>query len=540
MLLQLKQYFLRVFSLDYRGLAILRIVLWIIIIYDVALWIRFLTPFHTDLGVMPLDLLRENYPNENIRAFHSISNNYIYQSILFGIHMLIAVLFTIWRRTKEMTVLVRLFTCSVMWHNPQIINGADVVVKMFLFWGMFLPLGARRSIDHALYTAWKSHLSPKYRKQYVSTTSICSAATVALILQLCVIYVISAILKDHPIWNQEFTATYYALSLDTFVKPLWSLLYQFPEMMKWMTAFSLYLERWWVFLLLIPRRNKAWRMIAISLFIIFHLGLHLTMRLETFPRVMISGWLALIPSITWDRSVYIIQQRYTRLGLSIHLPSYFGLDSGIISNKKNNADAVIIPDESAAGKIEHIDGHDVYIPYLPWYITTFVILCLAYVMAWNIRTTTTDFAKYDDYFPRDINRFWFLFRLDQYRNMFSPFPFVDDGWTVIVWTQKNGNEINALHPGEKISFEKPAFDTHYEHEKRRKIFTNLWMKSNSQYRWPMAQYFCHKRNSTHTPDQHIKEIKRYYVLEKTLEDYKTEPLKEVLLYEWDCESYTSQ
>lgn len=169
---------------------------------------------------MTLDMLRVNYPDENIWAFHSISNNYIFQCILFGLHMLVAVLFTIGRRTKEMTVLLRLFTCSMLAHNPQIINGADIVVKMFLFRSMFLPLGARWSVDHHMYMTGKAYQDDKNRAIYTATTNVLNVATCALMVQLCVIYVLSAIMKDHTIWTTELTATYYALSLDTFVKPI--------------------------------------------------------------------------------------------------------------------------------------------------------------------------------------------------------------------------------------------------------------------------------------------------------------------------------
>jgi len=525
---KLKIYFLRIFSFDYRSLAFFRILVWFIVMYDVVLGIRFLEVFHTDLGLMSLDILMTNYPDENIRAFHSISNNYWYQLILFCIHFVVAVFFTLWKRTKEMTVILWLFTCSMLWHNPQIINWADIVVKMLLFWSMFLPLWARWSFDFVENRAKDKNDLDSHRSNYLTTSNVCSRWTVALVMQLSVIYIVTAILKSDPIRTTEYTATYYALSLDTFVKPIWSWLYQFPDIMKGMTRASINLELYGMFLLLVPRHNKVWRLIAITIFIMFHFGLFLTMRLETFPWIMIAARLSLLPSVfrnkIWDK----VESFLFRITFASRLYKYF--ENPL---KLNNKAIEVKNDSNEFTNTYLVDNFVVYVQKYRWYITVFLVLCIWYVLAWNIRTT--DFDRHDDWFPREVNRFGFLFRLDQYRNMFSPYPFVDDGRTVVKWVLKDWTDVNLLDHNKEVSFDKPKFGgTIYEHEKRRKVFTNLWMKSNSEYRQPMANYFCRKRNESHSDEEQVETVQWYYVLEKTLADYKTAPLEEVLLYDWDC------
>lgn len=476
----LVSYIKQIFSLDTRSLAVLRIWLGLVLIRDILIGMQFLTAFHTNLWVMPLDVLLEAYPRENVWSIHSFSNEYSLQLLLFLLHLIIAVLFTIWWKTKYIAILLWVFTISVHSHNPLILNGWDVVTRLLLFWGMFLPLGDQWSIDNV--------------RKKESPTSVFSIATVGYILQISFIYVFASILKNHPRWISDFTATYYALSLDLFRTSIWDITYQYPELMKDMTLFSYYIETIWIWLLLIPWKNYLWRVLAICLFILFHLWLGLHLRLYSFPYIMVFAWLALLPHKSWE---WVLQK----------LISWYQLTTHSIKTQK-----------------------------LPFLISIFLILCLAYIFSWNLRTT--DFDKYGKRFPGEMNHIWFFLRVDQYWNMFAPYPLVDDGWTVIEWVTARWTSVDLLHHDQKLSFDRPVASSdwkqYYDHERRRKYYTNMWLKSNSKRRQYWAAYHCHLWNSTHADDK-ITSINRYYMLERTLDDYKTAPLEKVLLYEWKCE-----
>ena len=67
--------------------------------------------------------------------------------------------------------------------------------------------------------------------------------------------------------------------------------------------------------------------------------------------------------------------------------------------------------------------------------------------------------------------------------MFAPYPFVDDGWTVLEGTTKDGKAVNLLDPNKEVSYAKPEdFGDLYAHERRRKYFTNMRLKKNTRYR----------------------------------------------------------
>gem|GEM_PF-7000589 len=76
--------------------------------------------------------------------------------------------------------------------------------------------------------------------------------------------------------------------------------------------------------------------------------------------------------------------------------------------------------------------------------SAFLISCLLYITAWNLRTT--DFNRRDDYFPTTLNKYGFMFRLDQYWSMFAPYPLEDDGWFVVSGKTKSEQRVNLLVP----------------------------------------------------------------------------------------------
>lgn len=476
-------YIQSIFSLDTRSLALLRIWIWCVIFVDLIVRLSFLTAFHTDFWILPSASVMEFYYLENIRSLHLISASYIRQLFLFFVHWCIAIAFIVWWKTRTVSILLRVFTLSMHGHNPLILNGWDTFTRIILFRWMFLPRWHQLSLDNV--------------KEENPPVSIFSIATLWFICQLCFVYIFSAILKDHPRWTSEFTATYYALSLDAFRTNFWERLYMYPWLMKWLTAAFYYLESFWLLLLIIPRKRVFRRTSCVLLFVFFHAGLWLSMHLYAFPRIMWIARITLLPSEIWDRSL-------ERLNVKWYNQNF------ILKTSK------------------HLQQKFTFI------LSVFLIWCLAYSFAWNLRTT--DFWKYQKYFPTDINRFWFLFRIDQYRNMFAPYPFVDNGWTQIQWIKADWSKVNLLHHDKQFTLQEPTdYEDHVIHERRRKYFTSMWMKDNSHFRQYWASYLCNSWNSTHLQEEEkVKKIKRRYMLNRTLDNYQSDPVKEHVLHEWDC------
>lgn len=134
-----------------------------------------------------------------------------------------------------------------------------------------------------------------------------------------------------------------------------------------------------------------------------------------------------------------------------------------------------------------------------------------------------------------MNKFGFLFRLDQYRSMFAPYPMEDDGRRIIKGTSSTGAEIDIAAPELPVSYDKPSdFSKLYKNEKRRKYFNNLRAKKNQQYRAPYLAYLCRERHQTH-PDLPLATISMEYVLEPTAPNYQTTTGETILLKTIVCQ-----
>lgn len=483
---QITHRFVESFSLDARALSIFRIGLALLLLIDLITNLGGLTAHFTDQGIFPVHIIADNFSQESLRSLHMISGDYWFQLSLFVIHFAFAISLLLGYQTRVSTIICRWLLCSLQARSPLILNGGDFVLRMFFFWAMFLPLERHRSIDSIGHTT-----QPNQR--------IFSIGTIWLIVQLFLIYTISGILKTDPIRTSEFTAMYYALSLDMFVEPIGQWLYSQYELMRGMTAFVYYMELYGVLLYLLPRKRTICKTATCLLFIGFHLGLILTLEIGLFPRIAIIGRIALLPAPVRDRI-----QRWHLLHMRDDLLSMLPLRSpGLIRPLSRRA-------------------------------TLFGIVALWYIVSRNIRTT--DFDRHSRWFPYEINRFGLLLRVDQYRNMFSPYPLKDNGRYVIEGETVQGQFVDPRYPHQPLSRDKPDQLVYtFPNDKRRKMYINLRYRDKSHYRPYLAHYLCTQRNDQATPDRQLAQLSLYYMLEVTLDHYQRRPIEKVHLGTYQCD-----
>jgi hypothetical protein len=103
--------------------------------------------------------------------------------------------------------------------------------------------------------------------------------------------------KLHPIWLTEMSGVYRALMLEEFSTGLGVWLLQFPVLMKVLTLGTVVIELLGPFLLLVG--NGRMRLLGVFLLASLHLGIALTMDLESFPLVSLVALLGLLPSTVW-------------------------------------------------------------------------------------------------------------------------------------------------------------------------------------------------------------------------------------------------
>jgi len=276
------------FGVDLRSLALLRIGLGLSVLVDVAVRASDLVGLYTDRGVLPRDLLlalegRHVY----LSAHYWASAHPALQATLFGITAGCALALIVGWRSWLATAACWYLVASVQVRQPEVYMGGDSILRLLLFWGLFLPLGARFSLD-----GWRGRVAA--RPDWLT-----SGATVALLLQVCLIYWATGIRKTGDLWwNGQ--AVFYALHSEL-ATPFGEWLRAFPSVLEVLTYGTLFIELFGSFIAFLPFRNAAFRVVTVLLFWGFHAGLAATMNIGLFPLFSMVAWLAFVPSQVWER-----------------------------------------------------------------------------------------------------------------------------------------------------------------------------------------------------------------------------------------------
>src|SRR5690606_13871779 len=116
-------------------------------------------------------------------------------------------------------------------------------------------------------------------------------------------------LKSSEEWRSEFTAIYYALSIDQIVRPIGEWMYPHYELLKAMTAGVCYVELILPLLLFIPFYHAWFRMFLIVGTVLLQLGIFATLNAGLFTATSIVMMVGLLPSPVLDRIWPIVSTR---------------------------------------------------------------------------------------------------------------------------------------------------------------------------------------------------------------------------------------
>ncbi len=272
-----------IFGLDVRSLALFRIVLGIILLFDVAIRYEDVHAFYTDEGVLP----RSALPPYNLgMSVHILDGSLGFQVVLFYLHGFAALALILGWHTRYVLPLAWFLTLSVHSRNTLVLHGGDILLRLLLFWSMFLPLSANYSLDSL------SRAPPPRR--------VVSMGTVAFILQMCMVYWFAGLLKWGNAWREDGYALYMALNVGHFTTPLGASLLEQHSLLTVLTFSTVILESCGPFLLFVPWRNWLFRLLAIFSFTMFHVSIGLTMLMGIFQPVCIAAWMIFLPGEFWD------------------------------------------------------------------------------------------------------------------------------------------------------------------------------------------------------------------------------------------------
>ena len=274
------------FTLDARSLAVYRIGLGAILVADCLLRTRdFRLMFAAD-GMFPQETLNRYYADATLWSLAFIIDATWWSGAVLALEGIAGVALAAGYRTRAATILAWVALVSVIRRTSPATNAGDIWFACQLFWSMFLPLGARWSLD-----ARRGDL----REPAVG--AVRSVASTALVLQLVAVYVGAGLAKCNPSWFAG-EALAHALSVHDHGTPLGMLLGNTPWIARPL-QWGVLLGEIGLPLILVALPSPRIRGGVVTLAIAFHVTIWLTMTVGLFAAIGIVAWLPLIPGGAW-------------------------------------------------------------------------------------------------------------------------------------------------------------------------------------------------------------------------------------------------
>lgn len=450
----------------------MRIGISIILLADLVVRSLSIKAFFTDEGILPLEILKNYNWNPYYFSFHALCGDLWFQAMLFVINAICIILLLIGYRTRLFTFICWVLLVSIHNRNPFILQGGDELLRILLFWAIFLPWGERYSIQK----------TSKYKQHYFSI------ANIGYIFLIASVYFFSALLKNSSEWQSEYTAIYYALSIDQMRLPFGTFLYQFPSLLKVLTFMVFYIELIAPLLLVMPFVSNKIRQIGIVCILLLQLGIGSTLYVGLFFMIGITSLIGMLPSSVIDK---------------FELKFY-----------KNKV--LYAPQKKIKNRVTSFfnDAKNV-----------FAILVIIYCLILNLGSI--------NWFPYVLDssliKYGTFFRLEQNWGMFSPTVLKNDGWYVYSGYTKSGKYIDIKHNRDSVSFVKPTpVVDEYESDRWRKYGENYTFDTNNHIRSLYCKYLLRKWNNEH-PEKQIIDLSIFFMREASLPNYQTKPIEKVAL-----------
>ena len=490
------------FGLDLRSLAALRIGLACVVLGDLAIRSRDLTAHYTDAGLLPRHVLLERLSDPWHFSLHLLGGGVFFQVVLFGAAALSACLLAVGLHTRSVTILCWLLTVSLQNRNPMLLSGADVMLRMLLFWGMFLPLGTRCSLDQL-----RARASP------APVDWTLSLGTAAYTLQMLAIYMFAGLIKLRiPAWL-DGTGVAYALRAPAFATDLAGHLVHHSHALATLSDWVPYLELWSPLLLIVPIRTEALRLVCVALFWGLHVAIALVLDVGIFVPVCLVAWAAFLPAWTWDRLLPAGSRKLpARLAPIIDRCKSIAAQCSARAARGDTLSPAIA---SRLGRGE-------------------ALLCacfVVYVLTWNLWVFREPPVLQ---MPEQLRWLGPLLRVDQRWDMFSV-PITESGWLIIPARLASGAEVDLFTGARPPRWRRPATVSRmFSSDRWRKYSLNLAAAQYASMRLHYGQYLCRSWNGEHSGGETLEAFKLYFMKESIAPWSPAHLLKKEVIWEHEC------
>jgi hypothetical protein len=469
------------FGLDLRSLAAMRIGLASVLLTDLAIRASDFHAMYSSAGLAPVEFVRSQQ-RIPVWSLHLLSGSDAWQVYLFGLATLFAMAMLVGYWTRLAVIVSWVLLTSVQMRMPLVLNAGDTLLRVALFWSMFLPLGAVWSMD-ALRRDQASFRRDKPSGSLGNSLgnslgglalSRCanpfvSVASFALIVQLAIVYWFAGWAKWNDAWLHE-DAIGNVFKFGLYGLPLGVALSDYPALTRFFSRATVWFELLGPLLLFIPWQTARLRMVAFTGFVLLHLGIAATMTVGLFSYAAIALWIGMLPSEFWERFAAF--------------------------RMREPVDESASPLRSLPGRI----GQGL--------AATVCLASLAIAIYWNVANeiSRVPVNSYD----RGIRVVAHLAGLRQGWGVFARPP-RQDCWFVYQARLRNGELVDLLSGGAEVLENKPPLTSRqFSNHRWRKLHHRIRSESTAPYRQALADYMIREWNAQHGPDEQVVRLDVYY------------------------------
>lgn len=507
--------FQNVFKLDLRSLALTRISLGLLIFFDFYRRLDEIHPFYSDQGILNRVTLINLYELNWRMTLLNLNGSYEFAFGLCLIGMMASLFFMLGWRTRLANIISWLVLISFQARFPEAATtGGDILIRIFLFWSLFLPMSSYFSLDRL-----NPHFIPR-------GTKVLNIFSVIWVVQVFVLYFFTFLYKWSPVYHTDFEAVWYMLQLEIFTTPLGQWLGQHYAITKILSFTCYALEIVGPLLLLLPWKRDLMRSFMVISFWLFHIGIGLTLHLGNFVPICLIIWMGLIPSTWWNNwpLKFALNSSFSAYWIKLQAASERG-------SLGMNFDLTARPKFLLRGLLHRI-GTEIPKYSLHYFEKILGIFLLVLVLAWNIEGFIRE-RKWSIGSPFD--EIMFTLQLQQGWEMFAPHPQRSDGWWVMEGQLANGKQWDALN-NKAVSFDRPAsvYET-YPSDLWRKFLDNLSGSRDENYLRALGRYLCREWNRVHARGNRLATFKLHFMQKWTNPPHaKPSPIKKITLWNHHC------
>jgi hypothetical protein len=294
-------------TFDHRSLGLARLYLGVLLLHDLVRRLPDISTWYSNEGILPNHIVLWRPHSEYMFSFFFAASRTGEAAVMFALCAAVFVVFLVGYRTRLTKFLAFACMVSMAYRLAFLENGGDIALKVLFAWMLFMPLGARFSVDAvkeslaARRERTAEELNDELPKRDPTKHPVASLAFFALLLQLAVIYYFNAVNKRGWTWHRG-SAVHYVLYQERMIT-WFSLLIRdhLPfRLTHMLTIGTLALEYTAPVLILTPFRWRKARHLAVVLLPLMHLGFASCLNLGQFSFNMVGYFPLLLTSQDWE------------------------------------------------------------------------------------------------------------------------------------------------------------------------------------------------------------------------------------------------